>query len=233
PDGAATGVELSGNTVSTDLTRGAYRAQVTRSIDGATATQPFVVVNEAQTVMLALPPFQPAAELIAQSSAPLGATIPVGWDGPNEANAYVAVSRPGEDGCVNYTRTREGNPLDLVMPAVTGTYELRYVRSEGSVVLGAAMIEVTPITVTLTAPSQGPAGATIPVGFDGPDYANDYIEVGRPGEEGYVNYTRTREGSPLDLLLPTETGDWEIRYILNQDKVVMDSVAITVTDVAA
>jgi len=233
PDGAATGVTFTGNTVSTDLARGAFQAQVTRSIDGATATQTFVVVNQAQTVTLTLPPFQPSASLIAQSSAPLGATIPVGWDGPNEANDYITVSRPGEDGYINYTRTRDGNPVELQMPPATGTYELRYIQSDGTVTLATATIEVTPVSVTLTAPAEGVAGATIPVGFEGPDYPNDYIEVGRPGEEGYINYTRTRDGNPLDLLLPTETGEWEIRYILNQDRVVMASTPISVIDVSA
>ena len=233
PDGAAAGATLTGNNVATDLMRGAFQAQVTRRSDGATAAQTFVVVNQAQTITLVLPPFQPAASLIAQSSAPLGATIPVGWDGPDEANDYIAVARPGEDDYINYTRVNEGNPVDLVMPAATGTYELRYMRNDGDVTLATSMIEVTAITVTLAAPASANAGATVQVTWQGPNYEGDYIEVGRPGEESYVNFTRTRDGSPLDLLLPTETGDWEIRYIVNQDSSVMARQIISVTEVGA
>ncbi len=233
PDGAAPLPGLTGNAIDADLPRGAYQLQGTRPIDGATAAAPFVVVGPAQTIALVLPPFQPAASLIAQSSAPLGATIPVGWEGPNESGDYVAVALRGETDYINYTYVRDGNPVDLVMPSVEGTYELRYVRNDGRVTLASKPIEVTPITVTLTAPAQGVAGATVPVGYVGPNYTNDYIEIGRPGEQGYVNYSRTRDGNPVNLTLPTETGDWEIRYILNQDRSVMATAPITVTEVTA
>ncbi|NCO86245.1 MAG: VWA domain-containing protein [Rhodobacterales bacterium] len=232
-DGGGSQLSFSGNTFDVDLARGAYQAQVTRPIDGATAAAPFVVVGPAQTITLVLPPFQPAASLIAQSSAPLGATIPVGWEGPNERGDYVAVARPGEARYINYTYLRDGNPVGLQMPAAAGSYELRYVRQDGTVTLATLPIEVTPLTVTLTAPATGVAGATIPVGYEGPNYPSDYISVARPGDDRYANYTWTNSGNPVDLVLPTETGEWEIRYMLNQGPTVMATTAITVTDVTA
>jgi Ca-activated chloride channel family protein len=56
------------------------------------------------------------------------------------------------------------------------------------------------------APETAVAGSTIEVAWEGPDYDNDFISVARPDDSGYENYTYTREGAALDLLMPTEPG---------------------------
>ncbi|QQA44487.1 VWA domain-containing protein [Pelagovum pacificum] len=173
------------------------------------------------------------ALLTAPESAVAGSTIQVGWDGPDYANDYIGVSEPAEDGYVNYTYTRDGNPVDLVMPTEAGTYELRYYLNEDRTILARKAIEVTPIEATLEAPETAAAGETVQVTWTGPDYANDYIGVSVPTEDGYENYTYTRDGSPLGLVMPTEAGTYEIRYYLSQGSRVIGSTTIEVTEVAA
>ena len=51
----------------------------------------------------------------------------VTWTGPDFTHDYIAVSKIGENGYESYTRTSDGSPLRLRMPASPGTYELRYV----------------------------------------------------------------------------------------------------------
>lgn len=224
---------LQGNPLEGSLTEGAFTATAYRLTDELELSQQFVVIgSDPVSVTIAFPEILPTAELIAADSAPLGSTIPVGWKGPNEQNDYVEVGELTEDGWVNYSYTRSGNPVELVMPPRTGRFAIRYIRNDGRVVLGSREIEVTPIEVSVSGPDEAQIGSQTAIEWIGPDYANDYVAVSRPGEDGYINYSYTREGAPLNLQMPPEPGDYEIRYILNQDRVVMATTPIRVVAVA-
>ncbi|MCA8869186.1 MAG: VWA domain-containing protein, partial [Rhodobacteraceae bacterium] len=166
-----------------------------------------------------------------------GETVTVGWTGPDYPSDYLATAATGDPNSkyLTYTYTRDGSPLGLVMPSVPGSYEVRYVMNQDASVIARAAIEVVAVSATLTAPDTAGAGATVMVEWQGPDYERDYISVARPGESGssYVNYTYSRQGSPAALLMPAEPGEYEIRYIMNQDNKILAQQAITVTEVGA
>ena len=178
-----------------------------------------------------------AATLDAPASATAGSTVEVTWTGPDYANDYISVAEPGarDSAYVNYVRTREGSPAQLLLPPEAGTYEIRYVASQDHTVLARAIIEVTAVSATLSAPATAVAGSTVEVAWTGPDYANDYISVAETGarDSAYINYVRTREGSPAELLLPPEAGTYEIRYVASQDHTVLARAIIEVTAVSA
>jgi len=173
------------------------------------------------------------AALTAPDRAVAGQTITLGWDGPDYDRDYIGVARVDEDRYVNYTYTNEGNPLDLLMPTEPGTYELRYYLQQGDVILARRTITLDAVKVTLDAPAAAVAGDTVTVGWDGPGYDRDYIGVARVDEDRYLNYTYVSEGNPVDLLMPVEPGEYEIRYYLQQGDVIEQRSAITVSDVSA
>jgi Ca-activated chloride channel family protein len=121
--------------------------------------------------------------LMAPETAVAGSTIEVAWEGPDYANDYIAIARPDDNGYENYTYTREGAALDLLMPTEPGTYELRYVANQDRTVLATRVIEVTAISASLVAPETAVAGSTIKVTWEGPDYDNDFISVARPDDQ--------------------------------------------------
>lgn len=188
------------------------------------------VMNQGATVLATRPieATKITGQLVAPAEAEAGSTVTVGWDGPGYERDYIAVARPGERSYVNYTYVQRGNPLELLMPADPGDYELRYVLSQDESVLVRQAIRVTPVSAQLTGPDSAIAGATVQVGWSGPDYERDYIAVARPGERGYINYTYTRQGNPLGLEMPTEAGTYEIRYVLAQGEQVMATRPITI-----
>ena len=169
--------------------------------------------------------------LTAPDTAIIGETITVEWIGPDYDRDYIAIGLPGEN-YDNYTYTSEGNPLDLVMPTEPGDYEIRYVLNEDREVLATRPISLAAAPADLTGPDTATAGSEITVAWTGPDYARDYISIGKPGEN-YDNYTYTQEGSPLVLLTPTEPGDYELRYQIGQDQVIIATKRITITDVGS
>lgn len=216
-----------------DLAPGEYVASVVRPGDEASAQARFSVAKEALTVTLVLPVPLPPARIDGPDSVVAGSTALVTWEGPDGKDDYVSVAVPDKTDYENYTYTREGSPAPLLMPPVPGTYELRYVMADGRTVLARKPILVTEAAASVTAPDSAPAGATIPVAWEGPDYANDYIAVATPGEEDYVNYVYTREGSPAQLVLPARPGDYEVRYVIHQDRTVIARRDIEVTEVSA
>ncbi|WP_411890501.1 VWA domain-containing protein [Yoonia sp. SDW83-1] len=171
----------------------------------------------------------PEVSLTAPDTAIAGETVAVGWTGPDYNLDYIAVGVPGERNYINLTYTRDGDPLGLEMPAEPGDYEIRYTMRQDNTVIATRPITVTKAEVGLNAPDTAIVGETVTVEWTGPDYNLDFIAVGEPGENNYINYTYTRDGNPLGVEMPPEPGNYEIRYTLRQDNEVIARRPITVT----
>lgn len=177
------------------------------------------------------------ATLTLPASAPAGSTVEVGWSGPGYKGDYISVVEAEKSGSayVNYEYVRDKPTVGLLMPAVPGSFEVRYVLGQDKRILARQTIAVEPVSATLTAPDSAAAGATIKVEWTGPGYRSDYISVSKPDERdgAYINYSYLRDGSPTDVQLPPTPGVYELRYVVNQDQTVLARRAITVTEVGA
>ncbi len=216
-----------------DLVKGEYVVSVLRPADEATAELRFGVGTVNKTVVVELPEFRPAATLEAPVSAVAGSMVEVRWTGPDGKNDFISVAEPDADqgAWEEYTYTREGTLLLLRMPPEPGEFELRYVLNDGRKALARRAITVTPVQATITPPADLPAGDTVTIDWTGPDYRGDFISVVKPGEEAWINYTYTREGSPMRLRMPGDPGDYELLYVLDQKRTVLQRVPVTVTGV--
>ncbi|MCB1367735.1 MAG: hypothetical protein KDK00_08230, partial [Rhodobacteraceae bacterium] len=134
-----------------------------------------------------------------------------------------------------YTYTWHGSPRNLILPTNPGTYEIRYVQNTRSLTIPKSVIEVVAVSATLEAADTALSGDTIKVDWTGPDYDRDFIAVARlDAPDGkYENYTYARHGSPGDLVMPSEPGQYELRYVMNQDSTILARRPITVVDVTA
>src|SRR5690606_23607715 len=77
-------------------------------------------------------------------------------------------------------------------------------------------------------------GGKVTVEWTGPNNVDDYVTVVPKGAPvgKYLDYARTAKGSPVVLKLPTELGDYELRYVLNRSKRVLASTPITLAETA-
>ena len=168
----------------------------------------------------------------AASEAPQGSTIAVTWTGPDADDDYISVAEIGANGgaYVNYAYTEDGSPLQLLMPPLPGDYEIRYILSQDNTVLASTPITITPVEASVSTVGSAPAGSEITVTWTGPDAERDFISVAEPDGSGgsYEGYTYTEDGNPLTLTLPDTPGDYEIRYILNQDNTILARQPISV-----
>ena len=172
-----------------------------------------------------------SANLEAEASTIAGSDLLVTWQGPDYRNDYLSIAEPGAkaNGYESYTYAREGSPLRVQVPAEPGTYELRYVmQGTDRVVLERQTLTVEPVTAALQFDSVATAGGTMMVTWQGPDYRGDYIAISRIGDKGHETYARTSDGSPLTIKVPEAAGDYELRYVMNLDRTVIERVPLTV-----
>ena len=210
------------------LPRGVHDVTVRRVSDGASAK------GEISGTTLRLPiVVDVEASVRPPETGVAGATVRVSWTGPDDSGDYVSVARPdaGDTRYETYTYTSRGNPLQVRLPAEAGEYEARYVNEKTRRVLARHPISVTAVEATVEAPATGVAGATIRLAWDGPDYEGDYISVARPdaADNRYETYTYTSRGNPLQLRLPADAGDYEVRYIQAQKHTALVRKTIAVT----
>ena len=159
-------------------------------------------------------------------TAPAGGKLLITWQGPNTNRDYLAIANPGsrvsDEVTYVYTRDSAGDSINIKVPTEPGTYEVRYIlNGSPKAMLASAKLVVEPVTASLeAAASVAPAGNLV-VTWQGPDYQNDYIAISRVGDDGYEVYTRTNNGSPLIIKAPDLPGEYELRYVMNQNRHVL------------
>lgn len=164
-----------------------------------------------------------AASVSAKTSAVAGETVSVTFTGPAGGSGdFITITKPDapDNKYMSYAYTRNGSPANIRMPLDPGTYEIRFVQANEKV-LARQAITVTAATATLSAPAQAAAGSTISVTFTGPPSGSgDYIAIAEMGSDDlrYINYAYTSNGSPASLRMPTTPGDYELRFIQGNEK---------------
>ena len=171
------------------------------------------------------------ASVTAPEIAAAGSIVEVPWTGPDYEGDYVAVSIPKDKGYESYTHTRHGSPAQVTLPAEPGTYELRYVMKNGPTIVARTPLTVTAVTAGVTAPADLTAGATVDIDWSGPNNRNDRVAVVPRGEDKQMDYAYTRDGTPVEVDLPAKPGEYDLVYIVGQDRSILAREPITVTAV--
>jgi len=159
-----------------------------------------------------------SANLDAPDTAIAGSYIDVSWTGPNNEHDFIGIFKKGDKEGKwpkNYTLTKKGTPLKVLVPMEPGEYEIRYGSGQGWRTLGQIDLLVEVAEVSLNAQASAIAGSYIDVSWTGPNNEHDFIGIFKKGDkEGKwpKNYTLTKKGTPLKVLVPMEPGDYEIRY---------------------
>ncbi|MHA3913320.1 VWA domain-containing protein [Halovulum sp. GXIMD14793] len=213
---------------------GAYRVTVNRPETGDSVYRDVIIQGgQENRVVLVLPNPTPDASVSGPSTSPIGAPIAVQWEGPGEEldqiTAATTDARPGE--FATYAYVSGGTPTELRTPSKPGEYEIRYLWNNQ--VLATQTLTATPLEVTLEAADEAVIASTIPVGHDGPDYEMDIIVVAKPDQNPgeYINYTYINGNDTVELALPAEPGDYELRYVMALDQTILGTRPITVTEV--
>src|SRR5262245_6268090 len=182
------------------------------------------------------------------STAPAGSTVTVKWSGPNGPGDYITVTRKGSEvsAYLDYKTTSSGrssvNPVSLVLPAETGSYEIRYVMGNPRRVLATVPYEVTAIAATIEGPASVAPDARFEVAWTGPNNGGDWVTIVAAGAapRAYGSYVDARTGRGDDktgrrvatLRAPAKPGQYELRYV-QRGTVGIGARALEVTSAAS
>ncbi|GJL92813.1 vWA domain-containing protein [Hyphococcus sp.] len=221
-------------TVETTLEPGSYDVLVVRSSDGLKGEAKGVVVRAGvlKTVTIALTfPVEATVRTEPAEQAMAGTNIKAFWTGPERQGDYIQIAEKGGDGYKTYAYARNGNPAELRMPVEPGEYEVSYMLGRPLRNLATAAITATPASATLAAQDTAIAGEEVPVEFTGPPAGSgDWVTVVKPddADNKFGDYHYTRNGSPATIRMPLEPGEYELRFVQNNNKVLARK-KITVT----
>ncbi|CAM3319446.1 vWA domain-containing protein [Halomonas lysinitropha] len=173
-----------------------------------------------------------SASVTAPEEAVAGSVIEVEWEGPDNPRDYITIVEAGapEGSYLDYTRTSRGSPLTITAPDALGNHEIRYVLQQSGRTLASQPISLVPATAQLMVNEPIVPSGEFQVEWVGPDNPRDYItivEAGAP-EGSHTDYVRTSRGSPVTLDAPTEPGDYEVRYVIQQSGRTLASEPVSV-----
>lgn len=166
------------------------------------------------------------ASLQASDVAQIGETIEIRWEGPGNQYDQLALYRIGEAKPVKVERiVSRKNPVPMQLPEQAGDYELRYQTARDGSVLATRPLRIGAVEASLQAPERATAGTLIEVNWTGPGNNYDAIGVYRAGDADNAKpqsqASILNRKNPVDLKLPAEDGDYELRYRTMQSATVL------------
>jgi Ca-activated chloride channel family protein len=146
----------------------------------------------------------------------------VAWTGPNGPGDYLTIVKAGATQWTDedYFNASGASPQTLLAPVEAGAYEVWYVTGTDRVIQLRRPITVTPTSATVQAPNEVPKGATFDVTWTGPAGPSDYITIVPAGSPAgtFLSYFNASGGSPGSLTAPDAAGDYEVWYVVGQDR---------------
>lgn len=179
------------------------------------------------------------ASIEAPDSVPTGSKVKITARGPVGSGHWVGFAPKGSPitAYLKYGRpTAAVTEMELMPPSEPGEYELRYVLNERERIIATRPITVTASAASVSGPSTVMAGDTVAIKASGPEGSGHWIGFAPAGSGigSYADYMRpkgtTTEGT---LMAPTEAGDYELRYVLNESEKIIATQPIKVTPAVA
>ncbi|ASM75081.1 VWA domain-containing protein [Pseudosulfitobacter pseudonitzschiae] len=197
-------------------------------------------LDEGRVILASAPVEVVAADVsvTAPVSVVAGTVFDVSWSETLNARDLVLIAPVGSeaDAKLSYLPVRDDIEGKLTAPSEPGLYEVRYRLDEGRVILASAPVEVVAADVSVTAPVSVVAGTVFDVSWSETLNARDLVLIAPVGSEAdaKLSYLPVRDDIEGKLTAPSEPGLYEVRYRLDEGRVILASapVEVTVAEVA-
>ncbi|MEO1138014.1 MAG: VWA domain-containing protein [Pseudomonadota bacterium] len=176
---------------------------------------------------------KPQVDITAPGQALAGAQVKVAWtptiNSADRLSIVPAGSAPGTLG----TYQIAGDETEMLLPigGEPGLYEVRYILSVDQRTVASHPIEAILPEVTLQAPDQVLTGEQFAFSWAGTVNSGDYLTLvpASAEDETLAGYVVAGDKSDATLTAPSETGIYELRYVLREGKRVLARETIEVT----
>lgn len=241
----AAGVDFTAHVIGFDVANPQHQAQL-RCLAENTGGRYFNARNAAElsgalgaVVAVSTEPAPPpaSATLEAPDSASAVSSVAVRFTGPADRGDFIGLYRAAAAANENERRyawveKAEDGQVQIDTPAEAGAYELRYVSPlRNYAVLAQRPLTVTEVEGTIEGPAEASAGTRITVRARGPADSRHWIGFAPAGSGAgaFLDYQRpTGLQREVELKVPAEPGDYELRYVLNESERVLVSRPIKV-----
>jgi len=167
---------------------------------------------------------KPTVSISAPDLAVAGSEVALNWQGPGNNRDYISVADAGSEAKQyhSYKYAKPGAKLSARMPDVAGDYVVRYISGQERNIWAEAPIKVIERNETLVSPKQVSASTKFTVSWTAIGNQADYVAIYKVGAEvkDYESYAYTRNKLKATLNAPADAGDYELRYISGQQKLV-------------
>ena len=169
----------------------------------------------------------------APESATAGSTITVSWTNVIHPRDYVTIVPAGASGDAygDYKRVGGGESATLPVPAEPGDYEVRYALQKSSEAIASTPLTVSAAETGVSGPESVVAGSNFEVTWTNVIHPRDKVTIvpaGAPSDAD-GDYLRVGSATSGTLQAPSEPGDYEVRYLLNESGEAIASAPVAVT----
>jgi hypothetical protein len=146
-----------------------------------------------------------------------GSEVDIKWKGPANKSDYIDVAQRDSEGdeYLAYAYVKPNKEAKLRLPAEAGDYVVRYISGQSKQIWASVPVTVEMAEVSIVPPSNVRVGDEVRVDWQGPANRSDYLSIATIGSEGgtYESYKYIKPGKKVELSMPQEPGQYEIRYI--------------------
>ncbi len=230
------GVEFTAHVIGFDVTDPKHQAQLRclaentggRYFNARNADELGAAIEGAVSASTEPPPPPASAKVAANGALTITSDVEVSWSGPADRGDYVAFAPVGskDSAYLEYEvvgkkeKIADNGVITLQAPAAAGAVELRYVSPiRKSSVLARVVLQVGDAQASIEAPDSAAAGSKIKITSHGPIGKRHWVGFAPKGSDirTYLRYERPLAAvSEMELLTPSEPGDYELRYVLNE-----------------
>lgn len=180
-------------------------------------------------------------ELSAPSSALMGSSLEVHWQGPGNQydpiGLYPVGAADDAKAVASAGIVSGRNPVVLHLPETPGQYELRYLTRATGRVLARRPLMIEGMDASLVAEDEAEMGAAIEVRWTGPGNQYDRIEVHSDGAadsaKALAQEAIISRRNPILLHLPEVPGNYELRYVTARSGTVLARRALKIGGVSS
>lgn len=176
--------------------------------------------------------------IIAADTALAGSKLPVQVAAPPGLDGYVYLFRSGAKKYATYSTVRTDNQnqyivLDIELPGIPGTYELRWISKDDQVYASKQLV-LTDAEKKIETADEAFAGTALSVSLVAPPGLGGYLYLYAAGSDKYITYSTVRTNNQNKytlekLRLPARPGEYDLKWLAD-DKSVFAEKRITLLD---
>ena len=161
-------------------------------------------------------------KIVVAERAIVATEIEINFDAPLGLGGYVHLYPAGRDKSIAYAyvvedKSDQYKPSFIRLPATAGDYVLKWVSPDKQIYAEAGFV-AEQAEISITAPTNAPAGTEFEVSLDAPRGLSGYIYLFPAGKKKHIAYAYVREGKTTNyekarLRLPAEPGAFDVRWI--------------------